>query len=257
VGLDDYGIIQDRYGFELVGSRTVGHSWQTSQTASDFKELLDAGYAYAGIWAMTSSTADRDRLANGGMNDDGIGGARTNQANVAALTSKLTGGARQAVQKSGSSETKGNDLNAVISHNSTNSTTYVLVYNHNEDINATSSETVNIILRNISANTGDSVTINRYILDSTHSNFFNVWWEDRGKEADNLFSKQDVVYPHFLKNAEDVEFWRENEKKYSDASEIGPPETTTVIITDKMLTLQTVMTHHSVVLYEITNSKID
>jgi len=100
------------------------------------------------------------------------------------------------------------------------------------------------------------VNIRKYILDSTHSNWFNVWWKDRGSKAEIYYSPYDVIYPSFLKNAIDKNYWYDNIKRYAEISKIGGPAITTLTLSGKELVLTTTLTHHSVAFYEITNSKI-
>ncbi|MHB1485239.1 MAG: GH39 family glycosyl hydrolase [Saccharofermentanales bacterium] len=251
IAVDDYGQINDQNGVDLTASRTIGLSWGTSKIASDFKELLDSEYSYLCFWALSSSCNDWRKTTN-----NFLSGARLSQANVAELTYKLAGSNRMKTIKTGRPEYPGNNVNAVISYNDSKNTAYIFVYNHNENVNAVTDEEVIINIDNIVAKSGTSVNVNRYILDSVHSNWFNVWWSERGKTAASFCSRYDPAYPNFMKNISDISYWYENVGRYAKIGEIEDPMKNTMIPSAGNLKIKVKMTHHSVLLYEISNAAI-
>ncbi|MHB1485238.1 MAG: GH39 family glycosyl hydrolase [Saccharofermentanales bacterium] len=250
IGVDEYGLIADQNGKELVGSRTVGDSWETSKTASDFKELLDSGYDYVSIWSLMSSWNDFRKDPNNVLT-----GARLNQANVAALTYKMAGSDRLKTEKSGKPASINDNVNIVSSYNASTKTAYIFIFNHSESLTSTTSEKVSIKIDGIIVNSGSTAVINEYILDSTHSNWFYTWWKDRGSIAVTDYSPYDVIYPNFLKYSEDIAIWNKNVSRYAKISEIGDPIAVNSTPVNNSLKIDTELAHHSAVLYEIKNVK--
>ncbi|MHB1485237.1 MAG: GH39 family glycosyl hydrolase [Saccharofermentanales bacterium] len=254
IGIDEYGQIADPDGIELCGTRTIGASWETSKTAADYFEILNADYDYISIWALTSAHSEGNRKKDEQRN--GVPGARLNQANTAELTYKMSGSILQNTDKTGDPNNANDDVEMLVSYDDEKHTVYAFAYNHNESLSAVGSEDIMIKISNIGVYDGEKVIISRYFLDSEHSNWYNVWWKERGSKAAIAYSPYDVAYPSLLKDQEDIDFWNDNESRYVSISDIEAPVQTRITPENNSISLNTSLTHHSVVLYEISNSKI-
>lgn len=251
IGVDEYGTLSGPDDVQLLGSRTIGHSWQTSKTASDYLEFLNFGYDYVSLWALKSSWHEYYQFPSAVMT-----GARLNQANVAEFTYKLVGSKLQTTSQSGEPLNTRDKVQSIVTYNPEANKTYAFLFNHNENLEAVDSEKVSFTINNIAPLSGKSVTVNKYILDSTHSNWYDAWWNGKGKDAQFVGSKYDVIFPSFLSLPADKEYWNNNVNRYAEMSKILPPEVSALDVTNNSITIETTLTHHSVVLYEITNSKV-
>lgn len=259
LGVDEYGTIDDHVGNVLSGSRTVGMPWQTSKTGAHFVEMLLAGYDYLSTWSLTSSW----NYCHLNTTKCSLSGARLAQGNVGQLASMMEGSVLQTTEKTGESAVKDNEVQAVISYNDATNTTFVFLYNHNSSLTAEDSEVIAITLGNIVAAGGETVNVKRYVLDATHSNWWEIWWKERGEsilakengyDRPELFSPYDVIFPNYLGLQEDRDYWNANVERYAILSQIATPQRYSLIPVDNTLTIQTVLPHHSVVLYEISNT---
>ncbi|WP_391572443.1 hypothetical protein [Cohnella sp.] len=227
-------------------SRVVAHTFQASADARLFKTMHDANIDWFSAWGLSTETF--------------WGGVPSVGTHVANLAYKMVGDKRVEGTVTGSPGGAGNEINGIAGYNSTTDTIHLMVYNYNNNFNATTSETPAINLANIIPVSGSTVTVKQWVVDDTHGNFWPQWWADQTSRGltDSSYSagwsKYSVEVPKALTNAADVNYWYSREDAYKALAALSPT-TSTVPVTGNTLTLNPEMAHHGVVFYEITNAK--
>lgn len=245
-GIDE-GYILFGADMKLVNmSHVVASGYQGAFTAKHFKESIECGLDWYSLWSF---------------NTEGIWGAGNTAADaivthIARLGSKMVGSSYvQPVSVNGTPKDAQNHVDGFAGYNNSTNTMYVMAYCFNPDENAVTREEVELVLENIAAVEGDTVTVRRWYVDDS-CNWFPNWIQDMSansiSDKDYFFSKYSVEVPVSLGNDAAKRVWYENVEKYVEKSTLTYTETTETVI-NNVLTLGASLDCHGVVFYEITN----
>ncbi|MEA4937045.1 MAG: hypothetical protein VB102_10445 [Paludibacter sp.] len=223
-------------------TRVVAHTFQASADARLFRIMTDL---------------EADWVADWGYSTNGIwGGIPSVSTQLFKLLHKMKGSQRLGlVLKDDSNSTK-QEINGVSSFDEATNTMYVLAYNYMANLNAKDSSEIEVQISNIKAVNGNTVTINKWIIDDSHGNFWPTWYQDMINQgiSDSSFewSKYSVDVTNNLINTSALQYWKTRESTYMQLADLNSTITTGTIENNNLL-LKHKMDHHAVVFYEITN----
>ncbi|MCP4312842.1 MAG: hypothetical protein GY790_16385 [Bacteroidetes bacterium] len=247
-GIGEEGTIFDGEGVQLLGGIS-GHPFETSLSAAKFKHALDHNLSSITRWSWSSN-----RMF--GIIDMPLN-------NLAKLSHKMAGDQKMDVVRSGAAKHADNQLESVVSLNSEGDKIRVLIYNHNKDWLSEVDDEYRIILDNIPGK-DRKVKVSQWRVDEDHSNFWNTWWEEQGKDVELgpmegeygmaghiSISPFDSFAVEAFENEEDREFFMENLERYKELNKLMDPLKSKARIKDNVLTLEGMVKHHGLVFYEI------
>ncbi|MGI2298032.1 S-layer homology domain-containing protein [Paenibacillus sp. GXUN7292] len=240
-GIDEGRILSGPDGKPLR-SRTVAHSYQGSADAMLFKTMIDHDIDWMSSWTLDTNTY--------------WGGVPVVSAHLANLAYRMAGDIYVKPAIVHDPADTSNEVDGIGGYNPDTNTAHVMLYNHNADLNAVTSETPTVTLHNLAPAAGNTVTVKQWIIDDEHANFWPTWNADitsRGLHPDSFdyYSKYSADIPYNL-HPDDLDYWNSREAAYKTLAALTPV-TTTATIVDNKLTFTPTLAHHSVVLYEITN----
>ncbi|MCU6708805.1 discoidin domain-containing protein [Paenibacillus sp. J5C_2022] len=242
-GIDE-GRINSGTDSKALYSRIVGHTFQASSDAKQFRTMLDWNIDWFSSW---------------GLSTEGLwGGVPAVSTHIADLGYRMVGDKRLDRTLSGAASDPSNEVDGIAGYDEATGTVHVMAYNHNNDMNSVTGETPAITIRNIEPVSGTAVTVKKWVVDDAHGNFWPTWWSDKANrgltDASYSWSKYTMEVPRSLKQQADRDYWYSREGAYQSLAELTPV-TTTATVTGNMLTLTPTLEHHGVVFYEITNAR--
>lgn len=225
-------------------SRVVGHSYQGAADAKMFKTMLDVNADWFSTWGLTTN----------GLWE----GVVTVATHIANLGYRLVDSFRVATTITGKPKDSANQVDGIGGIDPASGTARFMLYNYNTSLDASSSETPSLIIKNLIPEKGKKVTVKQWIVDDTHGNFWPTWWKDmheKGLTKDNFsWSMYSVDVTANMKSQADKDFWRSKETAYKKLAQLTPT-TSDVTIKNNTITLQPTLIAHAVVFYEITGLK--
>ena len=242
-GIDE-GRILDGPDAKPLASRVVAHSFQASADAAMFKFMNNIGADWISNWGLNS--------------EDVWGSVDLVGAHVANLCYKLVGNKQLDFKIQGKPSNFSNIIDGMSTYDAAAKKLYVLVYNHNLDMESTTSEKIKLSIDKIKSS-NSSITIKEWLVDDNNGNFWPTWHSDmqsQGMTSDSFhWSYYSTNIPQQIKSSADLAFWRSKESAYSDLSKLKST-TKTGKIENNSLSLEFPLEHHAVVLYEIENIEI-
>jgi len=243
-GIDEGWFLTDASGKDLF-SRSTGTAYQAAYLANKIKEMVDHNIDWLSVWALN---------ANGVW-----GGASlpTVSTNVIKLAQMMEGERRAGLSISGASGT-GNVVDSFASYSDANKKLHILVYNFNANPAAQSSEAPTIVIDNIAPASGNHVEIKSWTIDESHGNYWPQWWSDKGStltSADyaNFWSPHSVEIGAALTNPAARAFWNSRSGIYQSLAALTPSSGSSIPVISGSISLSPVLSHHAVMLYEISN----
>lgn len=225
-------------------SRVVGHSYQGAADAKMFKTMLDINADWFSTWGLSTN----------GLWE----GVATVATHIANLGYRLVGSFRISTSLTGNSKDSTNQINGIGGMDPGVGTAHFMLYNYNTSLDASSSETPSLVIKNLIPEKGKKITVKQWIVDDTHGNFWPTWWKDmkeKGLTKENFsWSMYSVDVTANMKNQADKDFWYSKEPTYKKLSELTPTAIE-VTVKNNTITLQPTLKSHAVVFYEITGLK--
>lgn len=227
-----------------LSSRIVALSFQGASDARMFKTMTDMNADWFSTWGLAT---------------EGIsGGVPSVGTHIASLGYKMAGDKRVNLMISGKPKDSTNEINGICSINSDRHIVHLMIYNYNNNMNSTSSESPTIVINHISPDSGAAVSVEEWIVDDTHGNFWPGWWSDlkvRGLTNSSFaWSKYSLEIPGNLVNKSDRDYWYSRESIYQSMATMHPVTFTPKIMANSLI-LTPVLSHHGVVFFEIKNAK--
>lgn len=242
-GIDE-GRILDGPDGKALGSRVVAHTFQASADAAMFKFMNNLGADWVSNWGLN--------------NEDVWGPVDLVGAHVANLCYKLVGKKQLDFKVEGKPINFSNIIDGMSTYDASTKKLYVLVYNHNLNMESTSSERIKLSIDKIKSS-NSSVNITEWLVDDNHGNFWPTWDEDmksQGITSDSFhWSYYSTNIAQQIKSPSDLDFWKTREGEYSELAKLKST-TKSGTIENNTLSLEFPLEHHAVVLYEIENIEL-
>ncbi|WP_221469355.1 GH39 family glycosyl hydrolase [Cohnella nanjingensis] len=168
-GSDETAMYDDENGnaYRAGDGGEVGASWY----AGLYKRAQDNHLARVTPWffwttgSLTNPAGNKSAMYNAYLLTNMLGASGT--AN------------RLSVNTSGTVSNPGDEVQSVAAYDPTANTIRVLVYNHNPSRSTNVNEPVTVALNNVAASNGSNYVLRQWRVDSTHSNFYPTWLNEK------------------------------------------------------------------------------
>jgi hypothetical protein len=244
IGVDEGGALDGSDNKRLMHYVT-GMTWQGSWYALLFKRMLEQKISWFSPLSLSSNNL--------------VGGVRPSYVNVIDLASRLAGSNRLKSVKGGTPADSGDMVQSVAGYNPLTKTAYVMLFNHNPNAFATTSEPAALNLSRIKPVTGTTVNVKKWIVDDTHGNFWPAWERNAAgcqvPDTGYVYSKYSAEVPLNLKSGW-TSCWTNYVSTYRAASNMQVVSTKDLSTPGNALTLSPTLAHHGVTLYEISNAAV-
>ena len=233
-------------GLNLITTTYCAQPFAISYNAWNFKQDQDNGVESRYMWGFTTDSAVG---WSGKFNSTCLIGVDYGFTNAYRLMSRLHGSLRQPVARGSLLLNKSDLVDGVIGYRPEEKKLQILVFNHNEDFYARTTE--NVTLRIVCGQSSRPVNLRRWQVDEDHGDFWKTWWEERGRNARYLQSAFDATYPLVLQDPDDVRYWEENEARYAQLARLPEPTGHPMEWDGRTLIIRDAVLHHGIVYYEI------
>lgn len=246
-GVDEGRIASGKDGKELY-PRTVASSYQAAYDAKLFKQMHDIDLDYFSTWYLNSERIWGEAV--------GINPVGTHLAN---LTYRMAGAERASLVITDLESPVSGEVDGIASYSPDTYTAQVLLYNLNEDQQATAGAEVKTTFENVMALQDGMVKVKKWVIDDDHANYWPKWeayLKAKGVTADDFGGWSGDSWTVTAVASQKVrQYWYSHLQEYHELSELKEEETM-VEIKDGKLALSQEMKSNSIVYYEISKLKI-